>query len=101
MDVQVEHFRDAGERDATGEWDYLYEGDLFSFSAQARAERDEVLKARIYVDTPTRASFIEERSKLERSLLTADAVEYLRQRGATEIFCIDPRVGYRVWWCAE
>lgn len=73
-DVAVEHFLDAGEQDASGEWDYFYEGDLFTFSAGAAKSRDAILHARIYSDTPKRASFIEQRGKLEGSSLTIDAV---------------------------
>jgi hypothetical protein len=95
VDVVVEHFLDAGEQDANGDWDYFYEGDLLTFSAQG-----ETLKARIYSDTPRRASFIERREKLETSSIAEDAVAYLRDRGATEIYCLGP-VGYGTWWCAD
>ena len=99
MDVVVEHFRDAGEQDANGKWDYYYEGDLYTFMAGALT-REATLKARIYTDTPKRASFIEHRDRLQASPTTPDAVEYLRARGVTEIHCLGP-VGYAIWWCAE
>jgi hypothetical protein len=99
VEVVVEHFLDAGEQDADGYWDYYYEGDLFTFRAESNSD-SAPLKARIYSDTPKRASFIERREKLEASPLTPDAVAYLRARGATEIHCLGP-VGYGVWWCAD
>ena len=99
VEVTVEHFLDAGEQDANGDWDYFYEGDLFTFSADTNSH-GAILKARIYSDTPTRASFIEQRVKLETSPLTDEAVAYLRSRGATEIHCLGP-VGYGVWSSAD
>lgn len=100
MDVRVDHFRDVGEQDANGDWDYFYEGDDLTFSSSPGADREGTLKARIYVDTPTRASFTEHRSKLEASPLIEQAVEYLRSRGVTEIHCLGP-TGYAVWWWAD
>lgn len=99
VEVTVEHFLDAGEQAANGDWDYFYEGDLFTFSADTNSH-GAILKARIYSDTPTRASFIEQRVKLETSPLTDEAVAYLRSRGATEIHCLGP-VGYGVWSSAD
>jgi hypothetical protein len=99
VEVIVEHFLDAGEQDANGDWDYYYEGDLFTFSADADPNSAS-LKARIYTDTPKRASFIERRARLETSPLTVEAVAYLRSRGVTEIHCLGP-VGYGVWWSAD
>ena len=80
VEVTVEHFLDAGEQDANGDWDYFYEGDLFTFSADTNSH-GAILKARIYSDTTTRASFIEQRVKLETSPLTDEAVAYLPVAG--------------------
>jgi len=99
VEVIVEHFRDAGERDANGDWGYFYEGDLFTFSAGANCDGAS-LKARVYSDVPNRASFLELRERVETSPLTDEAVEYLRSRGATEIDCLGPG-GYSVWWSAD
>lgn len=100
MDVEVEHFRDVGAQDANGEWDYFYEGDTFTFSPFPGSQREQILKARVYVDTPTRASFIEDRAKLNTSPLKDQAAEYLRERGVTEIHCLGGPAGYAVWWCS-
>jgi hypothetical protein len=99
VDVTIEHFLDAGKQDANGDWDYFYEGDLFTFSADADNGRAN-LRARIYTDTPQRASFIEQREKLETSPLTVEAVTYLRNHGATQIHCLGEG-GYGVWWIAD
>lgn len=97
VDVVIEHFLDPGEQDTNGQWDYYYEGDRFTFKDQDGS----TLKARIYSDTPKRASFVEPREKLETSPLTDDAVGYLRRRGVTEVHCLGGPVGYRVWWSAD
>ena len=86
--VVVDHFLDAGEQDANGNWDYFYEGDLYTFTDDTNGDRP-FLKARIYSDSPSRASFIESRTKLETSPLTDAAVAYLHNCGATEISCLE------------
>ena len=40
MEVAIEHFLDAEEQDANGDWDYFYEGDLFTFSADPSSDRE-------------------------------------------------------------
>lgn len=97
--VVVDHFLDAGEQDANGNWDYFYEGDLYTFTEDMSRDRAS-LKARIYSDSLSRASFIESRTKLETSPLTDEAVAYLRNCGVTEISCLGP-VGYGIWWSAD
>ena len=53
MIVEVERFEDAGTKDADGFYDYYYAGRLIHF-----ALADMVITARIYDDTPHRASLI-------------------------------------------
>ena len=100
MEVNVEHFLDAGEQDANGDWAYFYEGDLFTFTDDSRS-RESTLKARIYSDTPAEASFIVHRETLRMSPLTDAAVVYLRRRGAMRIKCLEPAGGYGQYWPAE
>ena len=98
MKILVEHFLDAGQQDANGEWGYFYEGDPFTFSADSNAGA--TLRARIYSDTPTRASFLDSRDEMDPSPFVDEAVAYLRSRGATEIYYLGP-AGYDIWSRAE
>ena len=58
------------------------------------------LRARIYSDTPTRASFLDSRDEMDPSPFVDEAVAYLRSRGATEIYYLGP-AGYDIWSRAE
>jgi len=96
--IAVEHFLDVGEQGANGDWGYFYEGDLFTFSADSNAGA--TLRARIYSDTPSRASFLDSRDEMDASPFVDEAVAYLRSRGATEIHYLGP-AGYDIWSRAE
>src|SRR4051794_2985702 len=93
-----QHFRDAGEQDGNGDWDYFYEGDLFTFSADTN-RNSASLKAPIYSDTPTRASFLELQEKLDPSPLTDEAIAYLRSHGR-QIDWLGP-ASYSTWRSAD
>jgi len=93
FNVAVEHFIDAGERDAAGEYDYYYEGDVYTFDDGA-----ERLKLRTYIESPTVASTLGLTSAALRwSTLAKGASRYLAARGITVIRALGPNGTYERW----
>lgn len=91
--VTVEHFVDAGDRDAAGQYDYYYEGDIYTFD-----DGTQQLKLRTYTDSPTEASTVGLRSAaLSRSPLADAASQYLAARGITTVRALGPSGTYERW----
>lgn len=91
--VMVEHFVDAGERDAAGQYDYYYEGDIYTFD-----DGTQQLKLRTYIDSPSEASTIGLRvAALSRSPLAEAASHYLADRGIATVRALGPNGTYERW----
>lgn len=91
--VTVEHFVDAGDRDAAGLYDYYYEGDIYTFD-----DGTQQLKLRTYTDSPTEASTMGLRSAaLSRSPLADAACQYLAALGITTVRALGPSGTYERW----
>lgn len=91
--VTVEHFVDSGEMEAAGQYDYCYEGDIYTFD-----DGIQQLKLRTYIDSPTEASSMGLRStSLSRSSLAEPASRYLAARGITTVRALGPSGTYERW----
>lgn len=85
--VTVEHFVDAGERDPSGQYDYYYKGDVYTFD-----DGVEQLQLRTYIESPTEASTLGLTcGALSRSSLADGASHYLAARGINIIRGLGPR----------
>jgi hypothetical protein len=91
VDVGVEHFVDAGEQDAQGQYDYYYEYDDYTFERGA-----EKLKVRIYCDEPATALHRGLSPRQARtSELAPEVHRYLASRGVSTFKGIGPSGGYQ------
>jgi hypothetical protein len=97
MTVETTHHIDASDPDENGYYDYFYEYDIYRFS-----DGQSAFVARSYVDTPAEVHFLkygvgsEERLLTARDLrepLFAEACEYLRNLGKTQINWLDREAG--------
>ena len=92
MDVEVTHFVDAGECDASGQYDYYYEGDTYTFVGEG-----ERLVVRTYIENPSTGSAVMTCRQMDVSRLAPEVMGYLRARGVQTLLCLGPNGTYEVW----
>lgn len=93
VEVKVAHFVDAGERDSNGQYDYYYEGDVYTF-----VDHGERLVVRVYIEDPSTGSVVGlSASQLSESLMASEAANQLRRHGVHTLLALGPSGTYEVW----